>query len=631
MGKTHNQMNKKSILIAASLGFVQLTISQLANAQDSLQLKDVVITATKNDQKQSQTGKVVTIISKEVLERSHGKSLPELLNEQAGILVSGATGNPGQNKSVFFRGAASGYTVVLIDGIVQNDPSGNGGAFDLRQFSIDQIDHIEILRGGQSTIYGSDAVAGVINIITKKAGPKGNTIYGVASAGSYESYKGTIGLNGRVEGFSYNINYTHNKTDGISEAAAPVGSTAAMDKDGFKADGVNANFGIQLDKNFSVNPFLRYFYGNYKIDEDAFTDGSPDNHSILKQFSGGVNSVYKFNTGKVTLNYSYETTSNDAQTTFMGFPSNYSSNGRINIVDLFYNQKINDKLDLLLGVDNRAVKLINGSNSPKTNIFAAYGSLFLHDLSIFNLEVGGRYNKHDQYGENYTYTITPSINIIKEIKLFGTVSTAFKVPTLSMLFGQFGANLNLKPERSQNYEAGANFSFADEKFNLRLVAFKRNITDAIIAPASNGYNYINLTSEQKAKGFEIEPAVNLGVFNFNGYYAFVKGGDGQVDYLIRRPKHTFGLNAGVHATQNLYVSANYRYFGKRFDTNYGTGMVEELSYYKLLSAYAEYALFNKNVKIFFDAKNILNEKYNEFIGYSTMGFNFNAGVSFNIR
>lgn len=627
MGKTHNQMNKKSILIAASLGFVQLTISQLANAQDSLQLKDVVITATKNDQKQSQTGKVVTIISKEVLERSHGKSLPELLNEQAGILVSGATGNPGQNKSVFFRGAASGYTVVLIDGIVQNDPSGNGGAFDLRQFSIDQIDHIEILRGGQSTIYGSDAVAGVINIITKKAGPKGNTIYGVASAGSYESYKGTIGLNGRVEGFSYNINYTHNKTDGISEAAAPVGSTTTMDKDGFKADGVNANFGIQLDKNFSVNPFLRYFYGNYKIDEDAFTDGSPDNHSILKQFSGGVNSVYKFNTGKVTLNYSYEQTSNDSESSYMGFPSNYSSNGRINIVDLFYNQKINDKLDLLVGVDNRAVKLISGSNSPKTNIFAAYGSLFLHDLSIFNLEVGGRYNKHDQYGENYTYTITPSINIIKEIKLFGTVSTAFKVPTLSMLFGQFGANLNLKPERSQNYEAGANFSFADEKFNLRLVAFKRNLKDAILYGAT-GYDNV---ATQNDKGFEIEPSIKFGIFNFNGYYAHVQGTNGTIGYLIRRPKHTFGLNAGVQATQNLYLSANYRYFGKRFDTNFSTYTVEELPSYKLLSAYAEYALFNKNVKIFFDAKNILNEKYNEFIGYSTMGFNFNAGVSFNIR
>ncbi|MBO9675481.1 MAG: TonB-dependent receptor [Sphingobacteriaceae bacterium] len=622
-------MNKKTILAAAGLGMAQLMISQLANAQqkDSLQLKDVVISATKNDQKQSQTGKVVSIISREVLERSNGKSLPELISEQAGIIVAGASSNPGLNKSVFFRGAGSAYAVVLIDGIVQNDPSGNGGAFDLRLLSIDQIDHIEILRGGQSTIYGSDAVAGVINIITKKGGPKGNTIYGVASAGSYETYKGTIGLNGGVEGFSYNINYTHAKTDGISEAATPVGSTATFDKDGFKTDALNANFGIKLDNHFSVNPFVRYYFGNYKFDGGAFTDAN--NYSILKNFAAGTNAKYEFATGKVTLNYSFESTRNDVHSQYPSL-----NEGRVSLLDLFYNQKLNNKLDLLVGIDNRVLKLSSVANKPETNIFAAYGSLFLHNLSVFNLEVGGRYNKHEQYGENYTYSITPSINIIKEIKLFGTVSTAFKIPTLNMLFGQFGANPDLKPEKSKNYEAGVNFSFADDKFSFRLAGYKRDLTDAIIYvyPVS----YINQVS-QKAKGFEVEPAVKFSVFNINAYYAYVEGNEynfidnAVANYLFRRPKHTFGINAGAQATDNLYVSANFRYFGKRNDGNFTTYTVDNLPAYKLLNAYAEYALAKKRVKLFFDAKNILNEKYNEIIGYNSLGFNFNTGVIFNIH
>lgn len=616
------------MLTVASLGLAQLMISQVANAQtqDSLQLKDVVISATKNDQKQSQTGKVVTIISREVLERSNGKSLPDLLSEQAGIVISGGNSNQGKDKSIFTRGALGGYTLVLIDGIVQNDPASISGTFDLRLFSIDQIDHIEILKGGQSTIYGSDAVAGVINIVTKKGGPKGNTIYGVASAGSFETYKGTIGLNGGVEGFSYNINYTHLKTDGISEAAVPPGSAAIFDKDGFKTDGLNANFGIKLDKHFSVNPFIRYFYGDYKIDQDGFTDGLPSNNSILKQFSAGFNAEYKFNTGKITLNYSHQSNSNDVKSSYAGFPSNFLNFGKLNVVDLFYNQKLGNKLDLLVGIDDRKMKLITDTNNPTTNIFAAYGSLFLHDLSIFNLEVGGRYNKHDQYGENYTYSITPSVNIIKEVKLFGTVSTAFKIPTLNMLFGQYGANLDLKPEKSQNYEAGVNLNIAEEAFTLRITGFKRDLTDAIVYTTG----YFN-QGDQKYKGFEVEPATKFSVFNVNGYYAFVEGNTGITNYLIRRPKHTFGINAGAQATSNLYASVNFRYFGKRFDTNFISYLNEEMPSYYLLNAYVEYALAKKRVKVFFDAKNILNKKYSEIIGYNTPGFNFNTGVSFNIR
>jgi len=618
---------KNYVLIASGLTFSQMILVNDAKAQKEIKLDSVVISTTKNDQKQSQTGKVVTIIGSDVLGRSHGKNLTDLLNEQAGIVVGGATGNAGLNKSLFVRGAGSAYAVVLIDGILVNNPA--GAAFDLRMISIDQVERIEILKGGQSTIYGSDAVAGVINIITKKGGKDGNSVYGVASYGSYKTYKGTVGISSKVDDFSYNVAYTQGKTDGISEAATPEGSTSVFDKDGNKTGAVNANFSLQATKNLSISPFLRYFYGHYDFDSGAFKD-SPTNNFKLKHFNGGFNTKYEFATGKINLNYSYE----DSQLDSKGDYGTSLSEGKLNFIDLFYNQKIGSKLDVLVGLDNRATKFrLNANQQPSTNLFSTYASVFMHDLSIFNLEVGGRYNKHKQYGENSTFNITPSINIIKALKLFGTYSTAFKAPTLENLFGAYGANLNLTPEKSKNYEAGFNLSFADDRYSLRVAGFKRDLTNAIVY---GNIGYIN-QADQKAKGVEVEPAVQIGILHLKGYYAYVEGTEFNFvtnavsDYLLRRPKNIVGVNAGVQATKALYVSANFKYNGKRQDGDFTNYKVVDLASYKLLDFYAEYAVAKNRVKFFADLKNILSEKYTEFYGYNSMGFNMNAGISFNIH
>ncbi|MNK09514.1 Colicin I receptor precursor [compost metagenome] len=612
-----------------SAGIIQLGVIGTLRAQETIDLNNVVISATKNDQKQSQTGKVVTIIGREVLDRSQGKNLVELLNEQAGLIVGGATANAGLNKSLFMRGAGSSYAVVLIDGILVGNPAGSGSAFDLRMFSIDQIDHIEILKGGQSTIYGSDAVAGVINIVTKKGKDAGNSVYGVASYGTYKTYKGTIGMSANVDKFSYNIAYTQGKTDGFSEAAEPAGNTVPFEKDGNKTGAVNANFSLQATDNFSISPFLRYFYGHYDFDGGGYKDNLTNN-SKIKHFNGGISSRYNFGTGKLNFNYSYETSSVGAITS----GTSSLGEGKLHLVDLFYNQKLGSNIDVLVGLDNRATSSkTNSGPSVSTNLFSTYASVFAHDLSIFNLEIGGRYNKHKQYGENYTYNITPSINVVKQVKLYGTISTAFRTPTLENLFGLYGANLDLKPENSKNYEAGVDFSFAERKYALRVAGFKRDLTNAIVY---GNVGYIN-QARQKVKGFEAEPSVKFGAFSLNGYYAYVEGNEYNVvtnevsDYLIRRPKHIFGINAGVQATKNLFLSSFFKYNGKRSDGNFNEFVIVDLPAYKLLNFYGEYTLVKKHVKLFADFKNVLDEKYTEFYGYNSMGFNVNAGVSFTIK
>ncbi len=157
---------KKIFITTIVLALIQFAKAQTDSAENLLD--EVVVTATKSPKKLSETGKVIKVITKEQIERSGSKELAQVLNEQTGVTVNGATSNPGKDKSLFLLGATDKYTLILLDGIPLNEPAGVGGSFDLRLLSLDNIERIEILEGSQSTLYGSNAVAGVVNIISKK-------------------------------------------------------------------------------------------------------------------------------------------------------------------------------------------------------------------------------------------------------------------------------------------------------------------------------------------------------------------------------------------------------------------------------------------------------------------------------
>ncbi|RYY21862.1 MAG: TonB-dependent receptor, partial [Sphingobacteriaceae bacterium] len=596
-------------------------------AQDSTRvLKDVVVSATKTDQKQLQTGKVITVITADQISRSQGKNLAQLLNEQAGIIVAGATTNPTANKSIFVRGAASGFAVTLVDGILVSNPSSTGGAFDIRLFPVDQIERIEIIKGGQSTLYGSDAVAGVINIITKKGGPEGIGVYGTLTGGSYGSQKQNVGLNGSVDKISYNVNYTHDQTDGISEAA-DRSHTGTFDKDGYNLSALNANVTIEAARGLRISPFFRFSSGSYKYDNGSFADAN--NSSLNRYYNTGLTSQYQADTkNRFNLNYGY--TGNTAHNQ-SSFPS--SNIGRLHLVDLYYNHDFTENIKLLLGLDNRytQIKQIGASNvTPDTNLFGAYGSLVINKIGGFlNLEGGTRYNDHNRYGHNFTFDVTPSVNLLDDkLILFGTISSAFKAPLVTELFGPYGANPNLKPQKSRNYEAGFSTALLDNSFNLRVTAFRRKLRDAIVY-LTNGYTNFDRQNDQ---GLEIEPSYKYKVLTLTGFYSFVDGTSIRNNIntygLLRRPKQSFGLQAGVQATSKLYVNANLRSYGRRLDYNFPANVT--LPAYQLLDAYAQYGI-NGRVKVFADVKNILDKRYQEIYGYNSLGTNFNAGVSFSFN
>lgn len=631
-------MKKEKRVWAIVLIALGLLAPNLTNAQqDSLQsfdLEEVVITATKFPKSRSETGKVITVIDADVLQRSAGKDISQLLNEQAGLVINGANSNPGKDKSVYLRGAKSEYTVFLIDGIPVNDPSGPGGAFDPRMFSLDQLERIEILKGSQSTLYGSDAIAGVINLITKKEGNKPVGGSATVGFGSFGMLKGSGNVQGSTSLVDYQVGYSHMSADGISEAK-DINNVGGFDKDGFDQNALNVSAGIKLIPSLTLTPFFRYTDYKGEFDGGSFADDNSSYTSTL--INPGLSSQYKLKKGAVNFLYGHNSTDRKFDGPFG--PTEYK--GRFDNVDLFFNYDLSDKIQLLTGINYQNLKMLDttlATADPEAQLISPYASLFLHNAGRIALEVGGRYNNHSKYGSNTTFSVNPSYNINSGIKVFINYSTGFKAPTLQQLYGAWGANEDLKPEKSVNMEAGLDV-FYNNRFGTRLTFFSRSVEDVIIYTFTNGN--INL-DQQDDFGFELEPSFKLSdKINVKAFYSLVdgevttkeNGKDSTYFNLFRRPKHTFGLNVGVQASSKLFVSLNVKSFGERKDLffnpeNFYAAEQVSLDSYVLIDVYAEYKIVSDRLKFFIDLKNILDQDYTEVYGYNTMGINLNTGLNF---
>jgi vitamin B12 transporter len=622
------------------LPFTLLFAAMQSQAQDSTktkQLDEVVVTATKYPVKLSETGKVVTVVTHEQIEKSHGKSLAQILTEQTGILVNGANSSPGKDKSIFIRGASNKYTLILLDGVPVNDPAGFGGAFDLRLFPVDQIDHIEILKGSQSTLYGSDAIAGVINIISRKPGKKPIGFNGGATYGSFNSFNGNAGINGHTNIVDYNVNYNYEHTDGISDALDTT-NKAGFDRDGYTRHSIQSNLTIRAGKNLKISPYYRYSLYDGGFDADAFTDGKSVINSMLN--NAGAIATYTLPHGTITANYGYSYSKRKILdqwgTTFY--------RGQFNSGEIYLVHDLIDKVKFMAGANYQTYRLLDTTldkKDPQTNIVSPYLSFFIQDLEGFSLEVGGRYNNHSEFGDRLTYNVSASYLIDGDYKIFANVSSGFKAPTVNDLFGPiaFGSNPNLKPETSNNFEAGTQFSAVDKKLQVTATGFYRDIKNLITYV---GTRLINI-DKQKDKGFELDATVTPNdKWTVKASYMYVTGDlhqsrngkDTSFYNLVRRPKHTVTGTVGYQATKQLYIALTAQSLGKRNDLyfdpiTYASSQVT-LKAYTLLNAYAEYKLMGDKLRLFADAKNITDTKYTEVYGYNTPGFTINGGFRINL-
>ncbi|MGB5975976.1 MAG: TonB-dependent receptor, partial [Cyclobacteriaceae bacterium] len=634
-------------IIAAAISLPAATHAQsgaYAGGEDSvrtIRLNEVEVTAKKFPFKTLEQTKNLTVITSEEINRSRGLDLSEVLDRQAGITINGTYSSPGKNLNLYVRGAGAAYTLITVDGVPLYDASGIGSNFDLRFLPLEQIERVEILKGGQSVLYGTDAIAGVINIVTKKAKRSGISPYATLSYGSFNTWEGSVGAQGSTGKLDYAIGYSLTDSDGISEAASPDEASEYED-DAFFRNTVQGHVGIQATRGLYIRPFFRYSRFTGDLDQSAFTD-ELDYTYEFENYQAGVRTEIETAIGEVKALYSYNHTyrffEDDSTLSQNGFAkySNGKYTGREHFADIYLNTKLSDKLGLTAGADYRrsgteqatlsvsdfgdfATDLSNDTIAQsQVGVYAALA--YNRGGSGFSTEAGVRGSRHSVYGSNLLFNVSPAYNFGSGYSVFANVARAFRAPSLYQLYSEYSnPTEQLEAETAMTYDLGLQYHQPGGHFSIRAAAFYRNIED-VIAFSLTDYVYLN-RDRQRDRGIEIEPAVYFGDrARLSVNYTYLRGeveekgmaSDTTYLNLYRRPKHSVSANAEYHVTDALLLSTTVLWNGERQDA--GFDVLYDLDPYFLVNLYAQYQV-SDNLSLFLRANNLTDEQFTEVEGYS---------------
>ncbi|WP_424962016.1 TonB-dependent receptor plug domain-containing protein [Ekhidna sp.] len=593
-------------------------------AQDTLktvQLDDVVVTGTKSEIPVEKSGKSIFKITRKEIETSGARSVADILNQVPGLQMDGNFGTMGTNIDYFVRGARSKSTLILIDGVPFNDASGIDQTYDLRLLDLDLVESIEILKGGLSTLYGTGAAAGVINISLKKASNEKLSGNVGASYGSFNTFQSNAGFSGTNGNSSFVFNGGYKQSDGFS-AAKDQDETGNFDDDGFEGFHLLGKYDVEFTERFSLGVTISFDDFETDFDAGAFTD-SETNLSEYSQLRGGFRPTYRWEGGNIQGKFFINKLDRFFETDF-GISDYDAKNHQADVV---INQNLSDQMKLIGGLNYQRFQY---SEQPDFetfdfNMIDPYATI-IYDNKNFNLQVGGRLNIHSDYGQNFVFNINPSYLIDAapiDIKLFGSYATAFIAPSLTQLFGQFGPNPELDPEESKSTEAG--FTVYGDTFEFGGVYFHREDENLIIYTSQ----YENADGEIETDGLEITSSVMLSEkISLAGNYTYTRRLSDDVAYRI--PTHKYGFSMDYSPLKELNFSWNFLHTGERrfqyFDNSTFETVQVDAGAFDLFNLNASYVF--GNLTISGTVNNLFDEDYQAVAGFNSVERNFMVGLKY---
>ena len=618
--------------ILTAVGFSLL--SAHASAED-VATEPVVISATQVPTPESQIASSVTVITGAQIELKQQRTLPDVLKTVPGLnLVQ--TGGPGAQTSIFMRGTNLNHTKVFVDGIDVSDPSNPNASFDFAQFLTQDIAQIEILRGPQSGLYGSDAIGGVINIVTRDgSGPM--RARASLEGGSFDTFNQTGSISGSTEQFHYSANTEHFHSGEIPVTPLNLLLPGERRNDDYYDNlTVSTKLGFDVTHNFDIGLVARYSNGHLRNTGDDFSNFPDPSFPAREQTASNTTEHYSRLFGHlVLLDGAFDQTLGFAFTRKRtaifepDFPLSLDTGERTK-VDWRGALKLATSETVVLGVEHSRDE-ISQPLSASIRINSGYSELQSQLGENFFSALNVRYDDNSLFGSKATYRVAPMYRIsATSTKLKASVGSGFKAPTLSELFQDFPpfffANPNLKPETSVGYDIGVEQSIIEGLVSAGATYFHNRLRN-LITTDDTGTSYANIgraTTEGVESFISYQPTQTL---SFRADYTFTQATDDVLHQeLLRRPKHKFTVDANWQAMPGLSLDATLLTVSSWVDGNRDFSIPRLAApSYTVVNLAGGYDI-NSNLTVFARVDNVFDRHYQNPVGFLQPSLGAFAGI-----
>ncbi|WP_419807293.1 TonB-dependent receptor plug domain-containing protein [Sphingomonas sp.] len=592
----------------------------------------VIVTARRVPQQASETGQAVTVIDRAEIDRRQTVSVADLLATTPGVTVS-RNGSVGGLTTLRIRGAEGDQTLVVIDGIRVNDPSSTGGGFDFANLLAASVERVEVLRGPGSVPWGSQAIGGVVNVLTADPAQLADGAVKARASAEYgyaDQAYATAGLSGRTGALSGSLTAGCLRTDGISSAAS------GTERDGYRQIGATGRIGLEIAEGIGID--LRGYYADSHLRYDGFADAPPFGPADGPQ-SGTTQELYGYAGVHADLaegrfrNRIAFTIADIDRDNFDPFFSSIAR-GRSERYEYQGDFRASDAVRVVAGAERENSRFNDGSIFADTGITSVYGQAIVKPVQPLTLTGGIRYDDHDTFGGHTTLGGDAALALGSGTTLRASYGEGFKAPTLYQLYSFYG-NLGLEPETARSFDAGVQQRLLDGRASVGVTYFNRRTKNQIdfrscvgAECAAQPFGLYDNIARTRADGVEVELALRPSdALTLTGNVSYIDAqnrspGANFGRDLARRPHETASVDADYRFPFGLRVGGTVTMVGDSFDNAANS---VRLDGYALASVRASLPL-GERIEVYGRVDNVANERYQTAAGYGTYGRAAYGGV-----